>query len=511
MSLRAASALTSAGPCSSSWAFGPFEQHGHEDARAEVRLGQVHGAGRLAARYDDDRRGQRVADAESDRGKCRRDREPEGEGDERPACGEACKAQHRERALSLDADRNRSYVAAACASSAHATDAHTAPSTDDDRRAFAHARSAAHRLANEGFRSVVSWWERIDASRPQVAHVTHEWWPAERGARAARASSAADVDASAGLAHHRSMAHARAGLSPQQRGCVLERADHRAAARRLGEPAGRLDLRAHRAGSEPEPPELARAYASRSARASGVPQPVWTAGTSVSSSSASAPSSIASSAAARSLSTTASTPLKLPSGATTTGTPPPPAQTTSTPCVDEQPDRVDLDDRGRLGRGDDAPPARAVGAHGPAARGRDGGRLGGLVDGADRLRRGVERGVVGVHHDLREQCRDVARRQRVVAAPAGAGSRSCPRTRRRARRADTRRPRRRPRPAARADPTCGPLPWVTISSCSRATAASAAAATPTLRRWVAASSGSPRRSSALPPSAATTRIRTSAP
>ena len=64
----------------------------------------------------------------------------------------------------------------------------------------------------------------------------------------------------------------------------------------------------------------------------------------------------------------------------------------------------------------------------------------------------------------------------------------------------------RPRPGARAGPTCGPLPWVTTTSCSRGELGERLdrdGDVAPLRRGVG---GLPRWSSALPPSATTTRM-----
>ena len=64
------------------------------------------------------------------------------------------------------------------------------------------------------------------------------------------------------------------------------------------------------------------------------------------------------------------------------------------PAVDEPADRVELDDRARLGGGDDAAPAASVGLDGPAVRGGERLRVGLRIDRADELRRIREGGVV---------------------------------------------------------------------------------------------------------------------
>src|SRR4051794_36015690 len=58
-------------------------------------------------------------------------------------------------------------------------------------------------------------------------------------------------------------------------------------------------------------------------------------------------------------------------------------------------------------------------------------------------------------------------------------------------------------------PTCGPLPWVSTSSCSSASGASAPTARTALARWTAASGFSPRCNSAFPPNATTMRTMAS--
>ena len=66
-------------------------------------------------------------------------------------------------------------------------------------------------------------------------------------------------------------AHARAALAAQDGGGVRQRADRGEPAGRLGEPAGGLDLRPHRAGGERQRAQLVGVGVARSARACGVP------------------------------------------------------------------------------------------------------------------------------------------------------------------------------------------------------------------------------------------------
>ncbi len=171
----------------------------------------------------------------------------------------------------------------------------------------------------------------------------------------------------------------------------------------------------------------------------------------------------ASSAEQRSLSITASMPTRRPF-ARATGMPPPPPAITTTPPVEQAADVVELDDLERLRARDHAPPAAAR-RRAPTSQPRSSAqaparRL--VVERADRLRRVRERRVVRVDDDAGQHRRGGHVRIAVPPASAAAGSRARPGSSRRARRSGSAGTwsARRIAAAARARPTCGPLPCV---------------------------------------------------
>ena len=159
----------------------------------------------------------------------------------------------------------------------------------------------------------------------------------------------------------------------------------------------------------------------------------------------------------------------------TTGMPPPPPAITSTPRRREHLDLVAAR-RSRAGCGLGIirrHPRPASGADLPAALVGQPPRRRLVVERADRLRRRRgERRVVGVDADAREDRRGRQRRVDARRAPAGAGSRSRPGSSRRGRRTAARGASGSPPACCSASaPTCGPLPWVSTTSCARATRA----------------------------------------
>ena len=284
----------------------------------------------------------------------------------------------------------------------------------------------------------------------------------------------------------------------------------RPACRSPHELARGLDLRAHRAGREFHPVELGRRQPGRAVPGSAGPSRVHA--VDVGRHHEQVGVDLArQQLLARSLSMTASTPTSWRSASRRVH-----RRDAAAAGADddhallEQPaDRPDLEDPLRLAA--TARPAASSSPSGLNAQpfsAASASRLGLVVDRPDELGRVVERRVVGVDLDHRQDRRE--RRARTAAgcrAPARGGSRSSPRSRRRGRRAG--RPRRpcTPRACSASRPTCGPLPCERTSSCSRGDARPGPARRPA--RWRAgrpAVIGSPRFSRALPPRATTTRI-----
>ena len=116
----------------------------------------------------------------------------------------------------------------------------------------------------------------------------------------------------------------------------------------------------------------------------------------------------ASSSEHASLSTTASTPISFRSapGSYMVGMPPPPAQITIVPRSSSHFDRPHLEDPLRRGRRHHAAPLRAVLLERPALLRGDAVRFGLVVHRPHELGRVLERGILRIHLDHREQGRE---------------------------------------------------------------------------------------------------------
>jgi len=204
----------------------------------------------------------------------------------------------------------------------------------------------------------------------------------------------------------------RPGVAAQDRGGLVEAADARPPSRPLHEPACRLDLGPHRPGGEVHPAQLRRRGAADRARLRRAPPGLHLGhireheqevGTDL----------LGEQRRGQVLVDHGLDPREArrrehdrdPAAACTDD---------QHPGVEQEPDRLDLDDPGRLRRRHDAADMRPVGPHRPAALGGQPHALLGLIDRADRLRRHRECGVRRVDHGLREQRRDSASRRELV-------------------------------------------------------------------------------------------------
>jgi len=200
--------------------------------------------------------------------------------------------------------------------------------------------------------------------------------------------------------------HDRPGLAAQDLGSLVEPADAGASARPLGEPAGGLHLRPHRAGGEVHPAQLGRRGVPDRARGGRAPAGLDLGDI------GEHQQEVGSDLLGEQRGGQILVDHGLDAGEARRREddrdPAAPGADDEHACVEQEPDRLDLDDPGRLRRCHDAADVQPVRPHRPAAlRGEPLADLR-LVHRADRLRRHGEARVGGVDDRLREQRCDAA-------------------------------------------------------------------------------------------------------